>query len=65
VIGKFEVGYEFDALQVNCFLHDFEGPSDFFPEDSPEILFEKWVNIGDDRNIERVWVQGKEVVVKT
>jgi guanine deaminase len=61
VIGKFEIGFEFDAIKVECNLGDHEGPWDFFPEDSPETLFEKWVNLGDDRNIKNVWVQGKDV----
>jgi guanine deaminase len=63
VIGKFEVGYEFDAIQVETNFGDYEGPFDFFREDKAETLFEKWVNLGDDRNIRRVWVQGKEVTV--
>jgi hypothetical protein len=30
-------------------------------DDDPETLFEKWVNLGDERNIKAVWVQGKDV----
>ena len=63
VIGKFEVGYEFDAILVDTHLGDHDGPFDFFKEDKVEVLFEKWINLGDDRNIKRVWVQGKEVTV--
>ena len=63
MIGKFEIGYEFDAIQVECNIGDIEGPWDYFDEDSTEVLFEKWVNLGDERNIKRVWVQGKDVTV--
>jgi guanine deaminase len=64
VLGKFEVGYEFDGLMVDCRLDDDEGGFDYFRDDSAEILFEKWVNMGDERNIKRVWVQGKEVTIQ-
>jgi guanine deaminase len=63
VVGKFEIGYEFDALLVSCPCNDDDGPWDLYPEDGPEILFEKWINQGDERNIKRVWVQGKDVTV--
>jgi guanine deaminase len=62
VVGKFEVGFEFDAIQVECRMKDHEGSWDFFGEDEVEVLFEKWVNLGDERNIKRVWVQGKVVI---
>ena len=63
VVGKLEVGFEFDAIQVETNLGDHDGGWDYFPDDDAETLFEKWVNLGDDRNIKRVWVQGKEVTV--
>jgi guanine deaminase len=63
VIGKFDVGFEFDALQIECNLRHSSGPWDFFPDDDSETLFEKWVNLGDERNIIRVWMQGKDVTV--
>lgn len=63
-LGKFEVGYEFDGLLVETRLPDDEGGFDYFMEDPPEILFEKWINMGDERNIKRVWVQGKEVTIQ-
>jgi guanine deaminase len=62
VFGKFEVGFEFDGIQVECNL-DEKGPWDYFDDDI-ETLFEKWINLGDDRNIKRVWVQGKEVTIE-
>jgi guanine deaminase len=64
VIGKFEVGFEFDAIQIECKFADHNGPWDFFADDDIETLFEKWVNLGDERNIKRVWVQGKDVTVE-
>ena len=64
MVGKFEVGYEFDAVQVECNFGD-RGPWDFFVDDPVEVQFEKWVNLGDERNIKRVWVQGKEVTITT
>ena len=63
VVGKFEVGFEFDALQIETNFGDHNNGWDFFPEDDVETLFEKWINLGDERNIKRVWVQGKEVTV--
>jgi guanine deaminase len=63
VIGKFEVGFEFDAIQVQTDFVDHEGPWDYFVDDPVEVLFEKWVNLGDERNVKRVWVQGKDVTV--
>jgi len=49
---------------VECNLSDRIGPWDFFTGDDAETLFEKWVNLGDERNINRVWVQGKDVSVE-
>lgn len=43
---------------------DHEGPWDYFVDDPVEVLFEKWVNLGDERNVKRVWVQGKDVTVE-
>ena len=65
VLGKLEVGYEFDALQVECPYDDDDGPFDFYTQDETHVLFEKWINQGDDRNIKRVWVQGKDVTIHT
>jgi hypothetical protein len=50
---------------VECNFHDQNGPWDFYPDDDIETLFEKWVNLGDERNIKRVWVQGKDVTVES
>ena len=61
-VGKLDVGFEFDALEIDCNLGE-KGPWDYFGDDEFETLFEKWVNLGDDRNIKRVWVQGKDVTI--
>lgn len=58
-IGNFVPGKAFDALVV-----DVNAPSsqiDTFGVETPTNLFEKFVYIGDDRNIEHVFVQGKRV----
>ncbi|KAI9334834.1 hypothetical protein DFJ73DRAFT_799018 [Zopfochytrium polystomum] len=72
-IGNFAVGKEFDALLVDvgddvvAAAADEEGgatlhaPVDVFPHDEVESMFEKFMYLGDDRNIVRIWVRGKEV----
>lgn len=61
-IGSFEQGKKFDALLV-----DVEGvvsvDSGLWEgeEDGSEAMLKKWVFLGDDRNIRRVWVDGKLV----
>ncbi|GAB4822013.1 hypothetical protein N2152v2_009059 [Parachlorella kessleri] len=56
--GSFEEGRDFDALLI-----DATGGAvfDTLPTDSPMALLEKFVNLGDDRNIVGVWVQGRRV----
>ncbi|KAJ3376546.1 hypothetical protein HDU84_009765 [Entophlyctis sp. JEL0112] len=63
VIGTIQPGFQFDALVVDV---DSSGSTidtwwdtDF--EDSLPELFEKWIMLGDDRNIVKVWVNGKLV----
>jgi guanine deaminase len=57
VIGNFVPGKDFDALVVN--VEDGNGQVDIFPHDTPVDMFEKFIHLGDDRNIEAVYVQGK------
>lgn len=59
-IGNFEVGKDFDALRVNVAAPG--GPIDLTQCDGPKILLEKFLNLGDDRNILEVFVAGKKVV---
>jgi guanine deaminase len=58
-IGSFEVGKQFDALLIDCNKEN--QAFDYWKEDEMDIIFEKWVNAGDDRNITGVWVQGVKV----
>lgn len=60
-IGSFEEGKEFDALLVDVNVEG--GPFDIFDGDTIEDQFEKFINLGDDRNILEVYVQG--VLVKS
>ncbi|KAG0366763.1 hypothetical protein BGX24_003547 [Mortierella sp. AD032] len=58
-IGNFEVGKEFDAILVNASSDN--SPVDIFDHDTVETSFEKYLFVGDDRNHEKIFVQGKEV----
>ncbi len=50
-----EEGKEFDALLVDVNVPG--GPFDIFDGDTMEDQFEKFINLGDDRNIVEVYVQ--------
>ena len=54
-VGSFEVGKDFDALMIDA---SSGAAFDIFPSDSLLDTFEKFVNLGDDRCIRAVWVQG-------
>ena len=54
-VGSFEVGKDFDALMIDA---SSGATFDIFPSDSLLETFEKFVNLGDDRCIRAVWVQG-------
>ncbi len=56
-VGTFEVGKEFDALLVDTCLGGTAGPFDVFPGEDDEQRFEKFINLGDDRNLAEVYVQ--------
>ncbi|KAM6469891.1 guanine deaminase [Liasis olivaceus] len=60
ITGNFEVGKEFDALLINTKASD--SPFDLFASDRVEDIIEKFLYLGDDRNIEEVYVAGKLVV---
>lgn len=62
-IGNFEVGKDFDALRVNVAAPD--GPIDLIQSEGPKILLEKFLNLGDDRNIMEVFVAGRKVIPLT
>ncbi|XP_010875171.1 guanine deaminase [Esox lucius] len=59
--GNFEVGKDFDALRVNTSVVG--GPIDLIIHgEEPKVLLEKFLNLGDDRNIVEVYVAGRRVV---
>ncbi|PKS09124.1 hypothetical protein jhhlp_003738 [Lomentospora prolificans] len=63
-IGAFEVGKEFDAIQVGLGAIDEEGilrgegNVDIFGWENWEEKVAKWLFNGDDRNCKKVWVKG-------
>ena len=62
-LGSFAVGKQFDACKIECEA----GVYDTFPECIPDgtprlhIDFEQFLNLGDDRNVAAVFVQGRLV----
>jgi guanine deaminase len=62
-IGNFVVGKSFDALLID--LHDASkdrNSIDSFTHDTTLSLFEKFIYLGDDRNIKQVFVNGEKVI---
>lgn len=63
-VGGFEVGKEFDAVQVGLGVIDDdgllqgEGNVDIFGWENWEEKVAKWLFNGDDRNCSKVWVKG-------
>lgn len=57
-----QVGKELDALIVNPLVEG--GPFDLFDSDATLDVLEKWLTLGDDRNIHEVYVKGRCVVSK-
>ncbi|KAJ5273028.1 hypothetical protein N7478_008153 [Penicillium angulare] len=61
-IGNFAIGKDFDALEIHT--TELDTPGIMTPveeEDTLSVIFEKWVMTGDDRNIAKVYVQGRSV----
>ncbi len=58
-LGDNLAGKQFDALIVDAAVAD--GPIDTFPGDGPAELFQKFIYLGDDRNIVQIYVQGQRV----
>jgi guanine deaminase len=59
-IGRFEVGMQFDALLVDV---DVQGQVfDYMKGDAIQEHIERWWNTGDDRNLRKVWVQGRSIL---
>lgn len=55
VVGSFEVGKDFDALLVD--VHAARSPFDIFDGEDDMQALEKFLNLGDDRNLVEVWVE--------
>lgn len=59
-VGNFAVGKDFDACVISTLVED-QIMTMVEPEDALRVLFDKFVMTGDDRNIERVYVRGRQV----
>ena len=57
---SFFEGKKLDLLVVNVAPEN--GPFDVFKDDTTENRFEKFIYLGDDRNIEKVYVDGRKVL---
>jgi guanine deaminase len=55
-LGNFVIGKEFDALVI-----DVGTTIDIYEEDNEKTLIEKFIYLGDDRNVIKVFVAGKQV----
>ncbi len=55
--GSLQIGKSFDALRIDTRSSTF----DVFPMDQAMDAFQKFINLGDDRNIKAVWVMGEQV----
>ncbi|KAJ0410986.1 hypothetical protein ATCC90586_007140 [Pythium insidiosum] len=62
-IGNFVAGKEFDALVVNPYTSNspIDAPSEQEPQKDALHVFQQFLFLGDDRNIEDVYVAGKHV----
>jgi guanine deaminase len=58
IIGTFRVGMEFDAF----ILSGSNSSPDIYPRDTLADIFQKLCMLGDDRNVSRVFVRGRQVV---
>jgi guanine deaminase len=59
-VGSFVVGKQFDALEIDHMAKN--GPYDIFSGDSELEQLEKFIFLGDDRNITKVYVDGKLIL---
>lgn len=57
VVGNFQVGKDFDALIVDMDVEN--GGVDYLHVCTPIELIQKFIYVGDDRNIVKVYVAGK------
>ncbi|KAK4885749.1 hypothetical protein RN001_002020 [Aquatica leii] len=59
VAGNFEIGKEFDALIID--LKAENATAEFYTKYTPLEMLQKFIYVGDDRNITSVFVGGKKV----
>ena len=57
-VGSLEIDKQFDALLVDC---SNGATFDCFEGDTELDAFEKFLNLGDDRNVSQVWVKGARI----
>lgn len=58
-IGNFNIGKEFDAIIVDM---DIKNSSvDYFGDCTPMELLQKFVFVGDDRNVHTVFIAGNKI----
>ncbi len=61
-IGNFKVGKEFDALEINTVDEPYAGVVTLVENDDDlDMILEKFLMTGDDRNIAKVYVSGRLV----
>jgi cytosine/adenosine deaminase-related metal-dependent hydrolase len=60
VVGNFMVGKKVDALIIDVLAPD--SPIDTFGDETTSELFQKFLFLGDDRNIMAVYVDGRQVL---
>lgn len=58
--GDFSVGSDFDAVAVDPMATG--GPFDLYDGEDASDAFQKWLQLGDDRNTAAVWVHGRQVL---
>jgi len=64
VLGNFQAGKQFDACRIKCENGVYDTFAAAIPADTTRLAidFEQFINLGDDRNIKTVFVQGRPVV---
>ena len=61
-IGSFEINKQFDCQLIDLTVNG--SPIDLFSWDKESERLEKWFFNGDDRNVQTVWIGGKQCGVK-
>ena len=57
--GNFQVGKSFDALLID--LASSSSPVHLFPDETMDERIQKFFMLGDDRNITKVFVAGRNI----